>query len=133
MTTRSTEYAVRYAALARPERALVAGRGSIRYAIRRFANRARVHAASVRARSAHAALAAPGPLADGITITWIDHRDGGFFLVRAGWVLIACDVIPAQRAVLVFAIASKQELAARLGVSGVATRYRFVHTVFTSR
>jgi len=120
MATRSDEYEIRYAASARGRRRIAAASsGSIRHRVRRLANRARLYAPSVRPRNAAGALGAAGRLTDGVAIRWIRHRDGGFFLIRAGWELVACDVFPADRVVLVFAIASQHELAARLGIRGL--------------
>jgi hypothetical protein len=101
----------------------------LRWRIRMLASRAAIHAPSLRARSAVGRLAEPGPVADGRTIGWVCSREGGFFVVRAGWNRAACDVLPERRIVVVFAVADAPTLAAALGID----RYSFVHTVFSSR
>ena len=100
----------------------------IRHSLRVLDGRARIHAAGLRARSAAGTLAEPGRLADGVTIKWIDHPNGGFFAIVRGWTWAACDVFPDRRLIVVFAVATTRELAAALGV-----RYSFVQTVFSSR
>jgi hypothetical protein len=101
----------------------------LRWRIRMLAARAAIHAPSLRARSAAGRLAEPGPLADGQSIGWVRHPEGGFFVVRAGWNRAACDVLPERGIVLVFAVADTPTLAAALGIP----RYSFVQTVFSSR
>jgi hypothetical protein len=102
--------------------ARMASRNSIRHGLRRLAARAGLHAASLRARTRSGALAEAGRLTDRTAIKWVRERDGGFFLVRAGHELVACDVLPGQRVVLVLAIVGRHELLARLGLSSVSPR-----------
>lgn len=94
-----------------------------------LANRAALQAPSLLARSASGSLAEPGGIADGHRIRWVQHRHGGFFVVRTGWARTACDVFPERGMVAVFAAATAIDLAAVLGIE----RYSFVQTVFSSR
>jgi hypothetical protein len=107
--------------------------GRIRHGVRRLAARAGIHAGWLRARTRHGSLAEPGGLADSERIKFVHDADGGFFVVRAGFALAACDVFPEQRVVLVLAIVGRHELAARLGLRSAPGPYSFVHTVFSSR
>jgi hypothetical protein len=88
----------------------------IAHGVRKLAIRAGFYACSLRARSPQGALDEPGPIADGDMIKRIRHPGGGFFVVRVGFALIACDVLPQERVVLVLVIADRGELAGRLGI-----------------
>jgi hypothetical protein len=110
-------YEVRYsAAAARRLRGGVASPAQIAHGVRTLAIRAGLYARSLRARTPEGALDEPGPIADGVTIKRIRRAGGSFFVVRAGFALIACDVLPQERVVRVLVIAAKGELAGRLGI-----------------
>jgi hypothetical protein len=113
----SDPYEVRYSrAAARHLRGVVASQAQIAHGLRRLAIRAGLYARSLRARSPQGALDEPGPIADGDTIKRIRHPGGGFFVVRAGYALIACEVLPQERVIVVLVIAARGELAGRLGI-----------------
>ena len=70
----------------------------------------------------------PRRLTDLTLIRCVRDRERGFYVISAGHDLVAFDVLPEKRAVLVLLIVGRHELAARLGV-----RYSLVNTVFSSR
>jgi hypothetical protein len=110
-------YEIRYSATAaRRLRGDAASQAQIAHGLRTLAVRAGLYACSLRARTPQGALDESGRIADGVAIKRIRHLGGGFFVVRAGFALIACDVLPQDWVVLVHLIAARAELAGRLGI-----------------